>query len=234
MALIKENNILLKPSIKGNKNNIYYEIFSKIDNNTDFFAYYNKPIVYAREKHSVCLNMIYNYEFDNTYLLGDGLFTNKKDLYLTVESKDCMVVIIIGLDFAGVVHISWKNLYLGIIDNIFNLLKKESINIHTLDFIITPSIAIDSMEVKKDFIQLWEDKETYKKYLNNPKILKYDNNKYYFSMFSMFKNILIDKYNINKEAIQQIPIDTYTNKTYSSFRKDGCQTDTNKTVIYIK
>ena len=152
--MLNKNNIL-STSIKGNKNNIHYEIFGNIENNKDLFPYYNKPIVYTKQEHSICLNMINNYEFDTSYLLGDGLFTNKKNLYLSIECRDCMGVIIIGNDFVGVVHISWKNLYLGIVDNIFNLLKKESINVNVLNFIITPHL-MDNFEVKEDFINLWK------------------------------------------------------------------------------
>jgi copper oxidase (laccase) domain-containing protein len=223
------------PSIKGNKENIYYEIFGSIPNDFDFFDYYKQPIIYTKQKHSIALNMIYDYEFNNTYLLGDGLFTNKKNLSLIIECRDCMGVIIIGNNFTGVVHISWKNLYLGIVDNIFNLLKKESINISLLDFIVTPHITSHSMEVKENFINLWKSHETYKDYINSDSIITYINNKYYFSMFNMLEKILINKYNIQKQNIYSIPIDTYTNNSYSSFRRDGLNnSNTNKVVVYIK
>ena len=232
---MNKNNILIKPSIKGNKNNIYYEIFGHMANDTPMFNYYNKPVVYSKLKHSICLNMIYDYEYKETYLLGDGLFTNKKNLYLTVDVRDCMGVIIIGKDFCGVVHISWKNLYLGIIENIFNLLKKESINISLLDFIVTPHISIDSMEVNENFVNLWKDHEFYKAYLSNPEVLKSQEGKFYFSIYEVFKKNLMDIYKVKKENIYKIPINTFTNEEYSSFRRDGVKdSNINRVVVYIK
>jgi copper oxidase (laccase) domain-containing protein len=230
--MVNKNNIL-NTSINGNKNNIFYEIFGKIENNTDLFLYYNKPVVYTKQEHSICLNMIDNHEFNNTYLLGDGLFTNKKNLYLSIECMDCMGVIIMGNDFAGVVHVSWRNLYLGIIENIFNLLKKESINLNVLSFIITPHLQ-DNFEVKENFINLWKEHENYKDYLNSEEILKKHNDKYYFSMFNFFERVITTNYNIKKHQIKKIPIDTYTNTSYSSFRRDGLNNNTNKIVVYIK
>lgn len=229
----KENSY--KPSIIGNNHNIHYEIFGGINNDINWFEYYNHPVIQAREKHSVGLNMIYDNEFNNTYLVGDGLFTNKKNLYLTINVRDCMGIIIIGKNFVGVVHISWKNLYLGIIDKIFSLFKKELINNEILDFIITPHLLIENMEVKENFINLWKNHSKYGKYLKLSEILKTYNNKYYFSIFNIFKKILIEEYNINIEKIQLIPIDTYNNNHYSSFRRDGLyNSTTNQIIAYIK
>jgi copper oxidase (laccase) domain-containing protein len=207
------NKEIIQPSIRGHVNNIKYSIFGNVSNHLTTVC---KPnMVVLEQMHSVMLNMV-----DDTIpysLLGDGLFTKKTSLALGANGRDCMVVIIAGINFCGVVHIGWKNLYLGIIDKMFVLFQMENINISNLQFIIGPHITEKNMEVK--FFDNWEN-HPYKEY-GLSECFSQKDNKQYFSMSELFKNICKRKYNINEEQILKIPVDTYDNVHYASFRRSG-------------
>jgi copper oxidase (laccase) domain-containing protein len=224
--------MLQKNIIEGVYKNVHYKIYPNINNDYNFPEEKN-PIIFLLLKHSVILNMVYDHTYQHEYLLGDGVFTNKKNLSLIIDSRDCMNVIIVGNNFCGIVHMSWKNLYLGIIDKMFQLFQKENINQKILKFIILPNITL--MEVKNNFIEIWQENEKYKSYLKDENIFVNKNNKKYFHIVNFFKEYTSIEYNIQKTQIINIPINTYENLNFSSLRRDGLDSNlSNKFIIYME
>jgi copper oxidase (laccase) domain-containing protein len=223
---------MLQNIIEGFYKNVSYKIYGNIDNNYDFPDEKN-PIITLFLKHSALLNMVYDKNYDNEHLMGDGVFTNRKNLSLTISCRDCIGLIVIGNNFCGLVHISWKNLYLGILDKMFELFQKENINKNTLEFMILPNII--KMEVQENFIELWRDYDKYEYYFNDPNIFIEKDNKKYFAIEDFIIKYMNREYNIQKNKIISMFISTYENKNFASFRRDGLESNlTNKFIIYMK
>lgn len=205
---------IIKPAIQGCFKNIKYNIFSNVPHE---FVPEDKKVIKLHQEHSVMLNMVHKYP--GNILLGDGIFTNKNNLTLSINAHDCIGLLVLGNNFCGAIHISWRNLYLGIVDKIFILLQQEGINLNTLQFIISPHLTEQNMEIKSDFKDLWQDHYYSSCGLKECFITK--NNKEYFSTNQLLTNIIIHKYSRSIEQILLIPIDTYSNFSYASFRRNG-------------
>lgn len=203
-----------KPQIEGHQYSCFYTIYGNIPHT---LIGEEKDILRLKQEHSILLNMVENHP--SHVLLGDGVFTRKKNLELAIECRDCMGIIIMGKNFCGVVHMSWKNLYLGIIDKMFQLFKRENMDEKGLSFIICPHITEKYMEVK--FKSTWEN-HSYEGY-NLSAAFTTRNSFTYFSMSTLFHNICFLKYNILPQQILSIPVDTYSNLNYASYRRDGLE-----------
>jgi copper oxidase (laccase) domain-containing protein len=155
------------------------------------------------------------YDYPGNILISDGVFArqNKDQMNLMIHCHDCMGVIVIGQQFYGIVHMSWKNLYLGVIDQMFKIFYQESLDTTQLHFILSPHITEKNMEVQ--FKHLWENT------VYASECFHQREGKEYFSMEKFFRTVTSQKYNILAEQICTIPIDTYDNVNYASYRRNG-------------
>lgn len=74
------------------------------------------PVAYLKQIHSSAIQVI---EQDGMYV-GDGLFTARAHLALTVKTADCLPILLYSheLGAAGVVHMGWRSACQGILDAI--------------------------------------------------------------------------------------------------------------------
>ncbi|HUT21995.1 MAG TPA: peptidoglycan editing factor PgeF [Candidatus Bipolaricaulota bacterium] len=86
----------------------------------------------------------------------DGLFTDQKGVFLSVNTADCLPIFVFGRapEFVGIIHAGWKPLTAGIIEEFFN---KAQAKLGTFDFAnvsvaIGPGIGQCCFEVKDDVI----------------------------------------------------------------------------------
>ena len=136
-------------------------------------------------------------------IIGDGLITKEKGLFLGILTADCAPLVFIGDEYVGIIHVGWKGLLNGIIERTINLLKKKGEKESRLSCYIGPHLQCKSFQIREDF------KENLLKYnKNNTIFLKSKDGKEYFD-FSMFILFKLNQYKLS--SVSSIDLDTYSN-----------------------
>ena len=145
----------------------------------------------------------------NKKINADGMITKKKGVLLGILTADCAPMIIIGEKYVGIIHIGWKGLLDGIIENTIIELRKKSERVDNLICLVGPHLQGKSFIIQKDFEKMLIKKNK-KKYVIKIKEKKFFN----FSKLILhsLKSMGIKKYEISK-------IDTYSNpELFFSYR----------------
>jgi hypothetical protein len=119
-----------------------------------------RGLITLKQIHSGLVHFIDNINYkeylNNSFIEGDGIFTDSKELLLGILTADCIPVFYTddSADIAGIVHAGWKGIknkiHINIIDRI-----REKLNIRpeSLHILIGPHIRNCCYEVKKDLIE---------------------------------------------------------------------------------
>ena len=142
---------------------------------------------------------------------ADAMITKSKGILLGILTADCAPVIIIGSVYVAIIHVGWKGLLNGILENTIKLLIKKGERKGDLICKVGPHLKWKSFIVKNDFI-----KKLLKKNKNNSKFLTKINDITYFN----FTKYIEFKFNIL--GITQFSfsnLDTYSNPSlFFSYR----------------
>lgn len=140
----------------------------------------------------------------------DALITKTKKLPIALSVADCVPIIIAdkqGSEVA-VVHVSWRSLVAGIIENTVNQLEANS---GDLVAALGPAIGPDSYEVKQDFIEAVSPKFS--------KLVIERAAKHFFDLPAAAENELKQ---LGIQQIDNLGINTYTHTNeFYSYRKEG-------------
>ena len=129
-------------------------------NRKDFFdalGIDEKKVTFQFQTHST----IHNYVEDTTFFKNsDALYTDKKDLYLSINIADCIPVFVydpINELVAGI-HSGWKGTKQKIVTHTLNtLIGKLGLNAGNSLAYIGPGISVAHFEVGKDVYELFDD-----------------------------------------------------------------------------
>lgn len=136
-------------------------------------------------------------------IIGDGLITKEKGLFLGILTADCAPLVFLGEEYVAIIHVGWKGLLNEIIERTVNLLKKKGEKESGLSCCIGPHLQCKSFQVREDF------KDNLLKYnKNNSIFLKSKDGKEYFD-FSKFILFKLNQYKLS--SVFSIDLDTYSN-----------------------
>lgn len=161
------------------------------------------------ESKLVLLNQIHstkiitvNNSNKNSLETGDGLITNQENIVLGILTADCAPLIFLGSEFIAIVHVGWKGLVNGILNNVIELMFKNKEIIGNITCLIGPHLKLDSFEVKNDFEKILKKRN--KKFLKfvipreKKKLFDFTNLIKYELGILGIKKILISKYDTYK------------------------------------
>ena len=170
-----------------------------------------KNLVIGDQYHSNKVITIKKYEKN---LKCDGIISLSNQVTLGVLTADCCPLLIghINKLLVATIHIGWKGLLDGIIDNFFLEIENINIKFRDLIFAIGPCIGKESYEVDSVFFNLFGKKDKSSlKYFS-----KIDSFKYHFDIRGYIKHRL-KKFGINN--IWCSNLDTYRdNSKFFSYR----------------
>lgn len=175
-----------------------------VERNRDLICQYcnvkKKNIVFINQIHS---SRIVEINKDNINLIhnADGMITKSKGVVLCILTADCAPVIIIGKKYIGIIHVGWRGLINGIIENTIETMFKHGEKINNLIVSIGPHLALNSFEVQHDF----------KKNLIQSNNLKYLVEKDGSSFFNFSQCILGVLENLKVKTYYISNHDTYSN-----------------------
>ena len=166
-----------------------------------------KLVVSIKQTHSNKINFVKSPGFHNTF---DGLITKKKyKLILVVKTADCVPIFIYDNNkgIYGVIHAGWRGVNKKIhIKAIKKFIKLDS-NLCDIHVFLGPSIKECCFEIKKDVVQLFDDK-----------FIENINNKFFLDLNKCIKS------DLNKVGINKIEVDkncSYDIDKCHSYRRDG-------------
>ncbi len=144
----------------------------------------------------------------------DGLITESPEFILGVLTADCLPISFRSNRICGILHVGWRGLFKGIIEEAVEKVKFLREDISNLSFKIGPGIGICHFEVKKDLIKEFEkitNVGNFEDYCNRR------NDKYFLDIKKIAKK-KIENYNI--KSIEVSSHCTYCNNNYFSYRRD--------------
>ena len=153
---------------------------------------------------------------------GDGLFTTDENIALGIFTADCYPLVFIGDKAISVIHLGWRGLNLGTIENSIKLFQE--INDYPKRAFIGVGISQEFYEVGIDMISQWN-----KDYNVDEALVKDDSNSYKLDLKILIKNVLklnnIDDYEFLEGC-------TYKDRDkFFSYRRDNGVTGRHLTVV---
>jgi YfiH family protein len=142
----------------------------------------------------------------------DGVISKNRDYCLTVRTADCLPLLFADSDTGifGAVHIGWRGLAGGIVENLFLILKNLDINLDRLYISLGPAIGSCCYEVGAEIAILFDNG-----------FVSWKNDRYYLDIRGVVMENL-GFFGIGENQIQDIAECTccLRNKYYS-FRREG-------------
>jgi len=141
------------------------DLKNNILNQTKFFNQFNldlKNVVRMNQVHGI--NIEYANGKSNLIKNTDGIFTDKKRIFLAVNTADCLPIFIYGQDpkFVGIIHAGWRGMVNGIIKNFFEK-AANYFDLVNIKIVIGPCIHLCCFEIKADCLLKFKN---YKKFIN--------------------------------------------------------------------
>lgn len=149
---------------------------------------------------------------------GDGVITTKKNLLLTIQTADCVPILLTSQagDIIGGAHCGWQGSKAGIVNNLVkSMINKGAKNITA---IICPAIQQYSYEIDQEFYNNFiQQRADFSRFFVGS-----DKNGHY--MFDLPAYVALNLQESGVENIINISEDTYTNQDkYPSYRR-SCHT----------
>ncbi len=148
----------------------------------------------------------------------DGLITKSPDTPLCVLIADCVPLSFYSKNLCGILHIGWRGLAKGIVEEALNIINKNE-DIKKMHFEIGPGIGSCHLEVKEDIFSQFKNIEV-KTFVT----IKNGNN--FLDIKKAIKHILL------KNKVVKIKINndcTFCSEKYFSYRRDK----TNKRMMAV-
>ena len=202
-------------SIGGKSKNIYKslncgpgskDLLSNVKKNLQIV----KKKINKSAKDIFLLHQVHSNKFiyiDDKYKLkikpkADAIITNQKNLPIAVLTADCAPILICDnkKNMIAAIHAGWKGAHKGIIKKVIKFMIKKGCKLENITAVVGPCIAVESYEIKQDFI-----KKFLKKDIKNKIFFKKIRNKNYFNLnkyiYSQLKNLKVKNIDvINKDT----------------------------------
>ena len=156
---------------------------------------------------------VHNYVSEAAFFKGsDGLYTDRKELYLAINVADCVPVFMYDSEnevVAGI-HSGWKGTQKRIVSHtFFTLIEKFGTKPENLYVYIGPGISVKNFEVGKEVYELFEED-----------FREIRNEKYFVDLKKDIYTRLL-KLGVLKENVQLSKYCTYEDKSlFHSYRRD--------------
>lgn len=194
--------IILKGSWKT-QDDIYGKLESGISSS-------GKKIIAPLQTHGS--NVAVLDDFPNNNINADGVLGKSDDCCFTVKTADCLPLLLADplTRFFGAVHIGWRGLAGGIIENLFLSIKNLDINFNRLYISLGPSIGDCCFEVGGEVAVLFDDG-----------FVKMENDRYFLNIKGLVKKRLLS-FGVSSNNILDVDECSSCNaEKYYSFRRDG-------------
>lgn len=148
----------------------------------------------------------------NTNINADGVLCRNDGYCLTVKTADCLPLLLADpvTRFFGAVHIGWRGLIGGIIENLFLSIKNLDINFDRLYISLGPSVGDCCFEVGGEVAVLFDNG-----------FVKIKNDRYFLNIKELVKKRLLS-FGVPNSNILDVDECTCCNEgKYYSYRRDG-------------
>lgn len=143
--------------------------------------------------------------------VGDGLYTEERNVNLYLKTADCLPVIMYNTKkkILSMLHAGWKGTLLKIIEKfLLFTAHKYDVNNENWIAIFGPCISGENYEVGKEVAELYRN--------NDISGVSEKNEKYFLDIAHSNKNILLSK---GISDIMEFPEETYSSGLFFSYRK---------------
>lgn len=165
---------------------------------------------------------IEDYKNQNLPPQADGLWTDISNQALGVITADCIPLFLWDKNQSLVMglHAGWRGVAGKILHQGLNIFEKEGLSLKELRFAIGPHISQENFEVEEDVLQQIlssvNQKDTSSLFIGR------NQGRFLVNLLEILK-LQIDSFGISRKQIIELPIDTYSNQSFHSFRKDRGQ-----------
>lgn len=145
-------------------------------------------------------------------IVADGTISEGRDYCLTVRTADCLPVLFADAQTGvfGAIHVGWRGLVGGIVENLILSLKNLDINLNRLYISLGPAIGSCCYEVGAEIAVLFDNG-----------FVTLRNDRYYLDIRGVLKEKLISL-GFEHDRIHDVAECTHCNADkYYSFRRDG-------------
>lgn len=111
-----------------------------------------KNLILVNQTHSNKVVVINKYS-QKKKIIADGMYTKERGILLGILTADCAPIIFSSENFVGILHVGWKGLFSGIIENLILKLTNNGENKKKIVCSVGPRIMENSFEIKDDFIK---------------------------------------------------------------------------------
>lgn len=167
---------------------------------------------------------------------ADAHFTFESGLGLVIKTADCLPILIAGRDFIAAIHAGWRGVESDIVAETLHELEKNrsSLQMSELHVWIGPHIRQQSFEVEVDVAdrliasaKTAELRRRHRGHASNPAleihelaIVKTDPRKRWVDLEAIAR-LQLTSFGILNQNIESLGFDTFTDRTWSSYRRDG-------------
>lgn len=164
----------------------------------------------AGQVHGKDIKIVDKKDTGKTIKNTDGLITKSENIYLAILTADCLPVSFSSKKICGILHVGWRGLAGGIIENALNLISKSKEDVSDICFNIGPGISSCHFEVKKEVLNSFNN-------ISVSNFIDIRDNKYFLDIkkiaYFILKQNGVEKIKINNEC-------TFCDEKYFSYRRD--------------
>ncbi|UCE67873.1 MAG: polyphenol oxidase family protein [Candidatus Zixiibacteriota bacterium] len=195
--------IFLKGSWKK-QNDIYSKLQSEI-------VPAGKKTIVPKQTHGSNI-VILGDSFGNDGIAADGVLCGNGDYCLTIKTADCIPVMLAEREtgFFGAIHVGWRGLAGGIIENLYLSIKNLDMNFNRLYISLGPSIGSCCFELGGEVAVLFDDG-----------FVTADNDRYFLDARGLIKEKLLSSGASKNKILDMAECTSCNAKKYYSFRRDG-------------
>jgi YfiH family protein len=194
--------VVLKGSWESQK-----DIYDKMESEMSLAA--NK-IVIPRQRHGSDIAIVDDSE-DYKNPIADGLLSLKGGCCLTIRTADCLPMLLADplTGLIGAVHIGWRSLAGGIVENLRLKIKKLDINFDRLYIHLGPAIGECCFEVGGDVAVLFDDE-----------FVRESDGRFFLDVRGLVRNKLLSFGVSNNAILETAECTSCLDSKYYSFRRD--------------
>lgn len=173
----------------------------------------NEYSVSMEQVHSDKIKVIENSGLRSVYGC-DAVITRRRNIFLTVRTADCLPVLIYDplLKMIAAIHAGWKGIYKDIVTKCIKKMVMIGSNPKDLLVAMGPHIRVCCYNVPFERIEIFREKYS--------EGVRKKNSSWYLDLETVLK-IKLKQMDIGMENIDIIPICTYCDRNYPSFRREG-------------
>ena len=183
-----------------------FEIFISGIHDGDFHDPETSPDIHRSilQVHGTDIH-IFTEKKENFSTHADGVYTREKGIIIGAQCADCPIIILMWVSECAVIHSGWRGSRLHIGQKAVMMMTTDQENIRAY---IWPHIQRYSYEVQSDFLEYFPSEFFEKK-----------DGKIFFDIGKYIIDDLIAVW-LKAQNIIMSPIDTFSNPSYHSYRRD--------------